>query len=74
MTPLQLKRALALKAVTFLPGSKQKRFAKSMIFRAESEPERTITEKQDAYLADVCNRFRRQIADKSIIPKEKSNG
>lgn len=66
MNNLQIRRALALKHVSMLPGSWDKKFAASMIKKAEAwergERFPDLSENQHMTLARVCYKYRRQIS------------
>ncbi|MCB1537246.1 MAG: hypothetical protein KDJ44_21690 [Rhodoblastus sp.] len=61
MSPFERDLALALEGVSFLPGSKDKRFARDMAARAKTEPDRALTESQAANLRRLGRKYRRQI-------------
>ncbi len=61
MTDDQIKIALALDRVTFLPGTWTKRFARSMTAIAEAKPDTEITEAQNEWLYRLLYKYRRQI-------------
>lgn len=58
------RAACALKGVTFLPGSWDKRFARDM--REAIEAGRDLTDKQQQALYNVVHRYRRQIIDRLV--------
>lgn len=59
MTEHERKLARAFASVSFLPGTGQKRFARSMT--AIEAGDALITEKQAAYMRTIAWRFRRQL-------------
>lgn len=61
MTPFERELALALASVSFLPGSRDKRFAREMAERAQAAPDRPLSEKQAATLRRLAGKYRRQI-------------
>lgn len=62
MTVNQMDMILALHRCTFLPGSFEKRFVKSLFNRmALSNENKPLTEKQGKYLAKLFHRYRKQI-------------
>ena len=66
MTPDEIRIGLALRCVTFVPGTSVKRFAQSMAWKAENRPESPLTEKQSRYLKQLAWRYRRQLPE-SIV-------
>jgi len=61
MTESQMNMVLDLHRCTFLPGSFEKRFVKSLfnsMARIENKP---LTEKQSRYLAQTFHKYRKQI-------------
>lgn len=62
MTDEQRRLILRLSKCTFLPGSYEKRFVRSMAALANSKGETELSEKQAAFLAKVGHRYRRQLA------------
>lgn len=71
MTVLERDRALALVGCRLPPASMTKRFARGM-----AVVNGLITEKQAAFLAVCCYRFRRQIVkvDASLVPVDAPAG
>lgn len=65
ISPLEKARAFALARCSLPPASFVKRFARELRDQANGG---TITERQAAQLAVQIYRFRRQIADKSLVP------
>lgn len=63
MTDEQRRLILRLSRCTFLPGSYEKRFVRSMVALAHSKDNPDLTEKQAAFLARVSQRYRRQLAE-----------
>lgn len=61
MTPFERDLARALGGVSFLPGSKDKRFAAEVNARAKTTPDRPLSEKQAATLRRLARKYRRQI-------------
>lgn len=61
MSPFERDLALAFDAVSFLPGSRDKRFARQMAMQARTAPDRPLTEKQAAFLRQLARKYRRQI-------------
>ncbi|MBD1995183.1 hypothetical protein H6G00_00885 [Leptolyngbya sp. FACHB-541] len=61
MTPAQLEVSKALAGCVFLPGSYEKRFARHMAAIAIEEPEKSLTEKQLAFLEKMLHRYRNQL-------------
>lgn len=53
--------AKALGACSFLPGSWDKRFARSMAFRAEHPEGGCFTERQRVHILRLAHKYRRQI-------------
>ena len=70
MTEEQIAIAKAFYGVTFLPASREKRFARDMIFLADNCPNTDLSPKQDRYLRLVAYRFRRQMPN-HLVPAEK---
>jgi hypothetical protein len=60
MTPEQLRAITLLSRCTFLPGSYDKRFVRSMRQMSEAPEPIPLTEKQDALLWVMVHRYRRQ--------------
>lgn len=58
----------ALKRVTFLPGTSQKRFARNMASAADHARDCGITEKQARYLTILAWRYRRQMPSTLAYP------
>lgn len=61
MTDEQLRMARALGRVRFTPASWQKRYGRQMAAWADNAPERTLSERQHAWLRWLVYRYRRQI-------------
>lgn len=61
MTDDELEIIGALSGCTFLPGSAHKRFVRDMLFAAQYDPDRILTEPQHRYLIGLRWRYRRQI-------------
>ena len=61
MTDEELEIICHLGRCTFLPGSADKRFVKNMVFAAEHDPDRELTERQTQYLIGLRHKYRRQI-------------
>lgn len=70
-TDLELARARALVQCTLPPYSMTKRFARDLKDQVTNRGE--ITEKQAAYLAVCCYRFRRQLPSE-LVPSEPPPG
>lgn len=61
MTRDEIRIAQALRMVTFLPGSADKRFARAMEAHAHRHALEPLTEKQSAYLQQLAWKYRRQL-------------
>jgi hypothetical protein len=61
MTPLQITMIVDLHRCTFLPESFEKRFVKSLFYRASHDPNKPITDRQNRYLAELYHKYRKQI-------------
>ena len=61
MTPFEKDLALALDHVSFLPGSRDKRFARLMIDHAQTTPTLALSEKQASALRRLGRKYRRQL-------------
>jgi hypothetical protein len=59
--------AVALAYATFPPGTRQKRFAKNMIYHALHMPDKAITRKQSIYLFQLAIKYRSQIPGRAVI-------
>jgi hypothetical protein len=64
MTPIQIIRAATISYCRFIPGSYSKRFARNMGHLAAAQQDADLTDKQDAYLRNLCLRYQNQIADR----------
>lgn len=60
MTEDQRRMVSALSRVTFLPATFDKRFAKGLLAMMESDPEKGLTDNQDACLRRIVHKYRRQ--------------
>lgn len=63
MTDDELEIIGALAGCTFVPGHPHKRFVRDMLFAAEADPDRELTDRQRDYLYGLRWRYRRQIPD-----------
>jgi hypothetical protein len=70
-TELEAKRALALARCTLPPASMTKRFARDLKYQIERDYH--IAEKQAAFLAVCCYRFRRQMPAE-LVPETPPEG
>lgn len=74
MTPEERECALALCPghVTYLPGSPDKRFARSMAVSARFDSSAVITEPQAEYLRRLVWKYRRQLPEKirAYVPEK----
>lgn len=63
MTADEIIIAKSFSNVTFLPGSFNKRLARSMQFIADKYPEQPITERQSEWIYRLLYTYRKQIPD-----------
>ena len=61
MTPLQIQMIVDLHRCTFLPGSFEKRFVKSLFARAAKDPNKPLTGKQESYMYELYHKYRKQV-------------
>ena len=71
MTAEQIEIAKSFMHVVFLPGSWNKRFAKSMIYQAIMESPKELTDAQNEWLYRILFTYRRQIPE--VFEKYKNN-
>lgn len=65
MTTNQMNMVLCLHKCTFLPGSFEKRFIKSLFNRvAFDNKNKPLTQKQGNYLAELFHKYRKQIGSR----------
>lgn len=67
MTDHEIACARALRSVTFVPATPQKRFAREMAWLMSSDPNRPLTPKQSMWLSSLVWTYRRQINDKPLV-------
>ena len=71
MTPEQINSAIILfNNTVFLPGSKDKHFARNMHHLATHSPEKVLSERQAHYLKQLLFKYRRQLPA-SVVPSQK---
>lgn len=61
MTPEQLEIAEAFKQVSFRANSPEKKFVDAFLATVKKSPGFELTDKQDAYIRDLCFRYRREM-------------
>jgi len=61
MTHEQIEIAASFMNVTFLPGSWDKRFAQSMIYKAAQSPDETLSESMNEWLYRLLYKYRKQV-------------
>lgn len=63
MTPEEKEIAIGFMHVVFLPGSWNKRFAKSMIYNAVQQPDQELTDSQKEWLYRLLYTYRKQMPE-----------
>lgn len=63
MTEDEIRIGMAMRCVTFVPGTSVKRFALAMAWKAEHRPESPLSEKQSLYLKHLAWRYRAQLPE-----------
>lgn len=67
----QIEIAMSFMNIVFLPGSWDKRFAQSMIYRAVNNPDENLSESMNEWLYRLLYKYRRQV--KPTYEKYKDN-
>lgn len=62
MDTVEKRAVICLHGCTFLPGSWDKRFVRSLYSQLESEPNKSLTLKQQKHLRQLHHRYRNQLS------------
>ena len=70
MTSGEIELAKALGNCSYPPGTSQKRFALDILFLAENNPDKELSDRQRSYMQLMAWRYRRQMPSR-LVPERK---
>jgi hypothetical protein len=68
MTYAEIELAKALGSCSYPPGTSQKRFARDILFLAENDPDKELSDRQRHYMQLMAWRYRRQMPSR-LVPE-----